>query len=62
MENGIYKSENATYYVKENKILMQIKGNFYKTNKNFMQGRFKDKLTEGMAKNFEKAYSKATNW
>ncbi len=38
MENGIYKSDNAVYFVYNGKILMKIMSNFYKTTANFMQG------------------------
>jgi len=62
MQNGIYKSENATYFIKDKKILMKLKGDFYKTNENFMQGRFQAPLSEGMDRNFDKAYSQAKNW
>ena len=41
---------------------MKLKGNFYKTNENYMQGRFQAPLSEGMDRNFDKAYSQAKNW
>ena len=44
MKNGIYKSDNATYYVLDGKILMNLMGEMYKTTKNFMQGDYKKEL------------------
>jgi len=40
MKNGIYRSDNATYYVLNEKILMRLMGEMYKTTKSFMQGDY----------------------
>tara|TARA_R100000951_G_scaffold54838_1_gene46073 strand:+ start:317 stop:505 length:189 start_codon:yes stop_codon:yes gene_type:complete len=62
MKNGIYKSELATYYIKDNKILMNLKGNFYKTSESFMQGKYKEPLTENQLKKFDEAYKQVKQW
>ena len=62
MKDGIYKSALATYYIKDNKILMKMKGKFYKTNENYMQGSFQAPLSEGMERNFNKAYEQVKYW
>ena len=36
-KNGIYKSDNATYFIYCDQIMMRINGGMYKTNENFMQ-------------------------
>ncbi len=41
MKDGIYKSDNAIYFVLDNKILMRLMGEMYKTTKSFMQGGWK---------------------
>jgi len=40
MKDGIYRSDNATYYVLNEKILMRLMGEMYKTTKSFMQGDY----------------------
>ena len=45
MKDGIYRSENASYYVLNGKILMRLMGEMYKTTKNFMQGDYVDELS-----------------
>jgi len=62
MKNGIYKSELATYYIKDNKILMQMKGRFYKTSDSFMQGTYREPLTETQIKQFDEAYEQVKYW
>ena len=62
MKNGFYKSELATYYIKDNKIMMHMKGQFYKTNENFMQGTYIKPLTETQTNQFDDAYEQCKQW
>lgn len=62
MKNGFYKSELAAYYIKDNKIMMHMKGQFYKTNENFMQGTYMKPLTETQIKQFDDAYKQCKQW
>jgi hypothetical protein len=62
MKNGIYRSDNATYYVLNEKILMTIMGEMYKTTKNFIQGSYEKELNQEMINEFDEAYNKAKSW
>jgi len=62
MKDGIYRSDNATYYVLNEKILMRIMGEMYKTTKNFMQGDYVEELNQGMIDEFDSAYNKVKQW
>ena len=62
MKDGIYRSDNATYYVLNEKILMTIMGEMYKTTKNFMQGNYEKELNQEMINEFDEAYNKAKSW
>ena len=62
MKNGIYKSDNATYYVLNGKILMSIMGEMYKTTKNFMQGDYIRELNSLTINEFDGVYNKVKNW
>ena len=62
MKNGIYRSDNATYYVLNEKILMTIMGEMYKTSKNFIQGSYEKELNQEMINEFDEAYNKAKSW
>ena len=62
MKNGIYKSDNATYYVLDGKILMSIMGEMYKTTKNFMQGDYVRELNSLTISEFDGVYDKVKNW
>ena len=62
MKNGIYKSDNATYYVLNGKILMNIMGEMYKTTKNFMQGDYVRELNSLTINEFDGVYNKVKNW
>ena len=61
-ENGVYKSELATYYIKDNKILMLMKGRFYKTSESFMQGVYREPLNETQLSQFADAYKSVKQW
>ena len=62
MKDGIYRSDNATYYVLNEKILMSLMGEMYKTTKNFMQGDYVEELNQGMIDEFDSAYNKVKQW
>ncbi len=62
MKNGIYKNDNVTYFIYNNKILMLLNGNMYKTNKNFMQGKYKEDLPVNLINDFDDAYDKVKFW
>ena len=58
-----YKSKEAYYFVKDNKILMYLKSAMYRISKNFMIGaEYFGPLTFDMKKEFETCYTNATNW
>ena len=62
MKNGIYRSDNASYYILDGKILMSVMGKLYKTTKNFMQGDYYEELSQGMIDEFDDAYNEVKNW
>ena len=62
MKDGIYKSDNATYFVLNNKILMRLMGEMYKTTKGFMQGDWKEDLQPGMVEQFDEVYNEVKQW
>jgi hypothetical protein len=62
MKDGIYRSDNATYFVLDDKILMRLMGEMYKTTKSFMQGKYVTELNQGMISEFDKVYNKCEKW
>ena len=62
MKNGIYRSDNASYYVLNGKILMSVMGELYKTTKNFMYGDYYEELNQEMIDEFDSAYNKVKKW
>ena len=62
MKNGIYKSNDATYFVLDGKVLMRIMGSMYKTTKHFMFGDWKQELQPGMIEDFNEVYNEAKKW
>ena len=62
MRDGIYKSDNAIYFVLDNKILMKLMGEMYKTTKSFMQGDWKEDLQSGMIEQFDEVYNEVKQW
>ena len=62
MKDGIYRSDNASYYILNGKILMSVMGELYKTTKNFMYGDYYEELNQGMIDGFDSAYNKVKNW
>jgi hypothetical protein len=61
-KNGIYKSENAIYFIYCDQIMMRINGGMYKTNENFMQGKWVDDLKPEMIEQFKEVYNKLKSW
>lgn len=62
LKNGIYKSENAIYFIYNDKIMMKINGGMYKTNSNFMQGKWVEDLKPAMTEQFDKVYEQLKSW
>jgi len=62
MKDGIYKSDNAIYFVLNSKILMRLMGEMYKTTKGFMQGDWKEDLQPGMVEQFDEVYNEVKQW
>ena len=62
MKDGIYKSNDATYFVLNGKVLMRIMGSMYKTTKHFMFGEYKQELQPGMIEQFDEVYNEAKQW
>jgi len=63
LQDGVYKSGTATYFVKDNRVLMLLMGDYYKTNYNFMIGAEMTKpLTESQKESFDRAYEAAKRW
>jgi len=62
LKDGIYKSENAIYFIFNDKIMMKIGGSVYKTNSNFMQGKWVDDLSSSMISQFDEVYDQLKSW
>ena len=62
MKDGIYRSDYATYFVLNEKILMRLMGETYKTTKSFMQGSYVTELNQGMIDEFDSTYNKVKSW
>ena len=62
MKDGIYKSNDAIYFVLNEKILMKILGNVYKTTKHFNFGEYVEPLKPGMIEQFDEVYNECKNW
>ena len=62
MKDGIYKSNDAVYFVLNEKILMKILGSMYKTTKHFMFGDWKQELQPEMEEQFDEVYNKVKQW
>lgn len=62
LKDGIYKSDNATYFVKGNKIIMRLMGSYYKTTDNFLIGVRWEKPFDISQENFDKEYEKLKSW
>ena len=62
MKDGIYKSNDATYFVLNGKVLMRIMGSMYKTTKHFMFGDYIQELQPGMVEQFDEVYNEVKQW
>jgi len=63
MKNGIYRGDNTTYFVLNDKILMKMLGSVYKTTKHFMFGpKYYGPLTDEMKDEFNVVYNKVEQW
>ena len=65
MKNGIYYTPangGTTYFVLNEKVLMQLMGSIYKTTKHFVFGDWKQELQPGMIKQFDEVYNEAKQW
>ena len=62
MKDGIYKSNDATYFVLNGKVLMKIMGSMYKTTKHFMFGNYIQELQPGMIEQFDEVYNEVKQW
>ena len=61
-KDGIYKGDLATYVIKDDKIIMIMRGRYYTTSSNFMQGAYKEPLTEEMSNQFVNVYENTDSW
>jgi len=63
LKDGVYRSNLATYYVYQGKVMMRMGGVYYKTTDNFMVGsRYLKDLTEEQMKKFEACFSQCPQW
>jgi len=63
MKDGIYRGDNGiSYFVLNEKILVKILGNIYKTTKHFVFGEWAYPLTDDMKMEFDNIYSKVKQW
>ena len=65
MKNGIYYSKangGTTWFVLNERILMRILGETYKTTKHFVFGEYKTPLQPQMVENFDEVYNNVKQW
>ena len=65
MKDGIYYSKangGTHWFVLNEKILIKIMGDIYKTTHHFMFGEWKQELKPEMEKKFDKVYNEVKNW
>ena len=62
MKDGIYKSNDAIYFVLNEKILMKMLGSMYKTTKHFNFGEYQEPLKSGMIEQFDEVYNNVKQW
>jgi|TARA_Y100000310_G_scaffold215441_1_gene216385 hypothetical protein len=64
MKDGIYRGDaGATYFVLNEKIMMKMLGQIYKTTKHFtFSPEYYGPLTNEMKDEFEIVYNKADKW
>ena len=65
MQDGIYYSKangGTTWFVLNERILMRILGETYKTTKHFVFGEYKTPLQPQMVENFDEVYNNVKQW
>ena len=65
MKDGIYTSKasgGTAWFVLNEKILMSMMGETYKTTKHFVFGDWKQELQPGMIEAFDETYNKVKQW
>ena len=65
MKDGIYYSKangGTTWFVLDEKILMRMMGETYKTTRHFVFGEYKTPLQPQMIKHFDEVYSNVKQW
>ena len=65
MKDGIYYSKangGTTWFVLNERILMRILGETYKTTKHFVFGEYKTPLQPQMVENFDEVYNNVKQW
>ena len=65
MKDGIYYSKangGTTWFVLDEKIIMRIMGETYKTTKHFVFGAYKTPLQPQMIKHFDEVYNEVKQW
>ena len=65
MKDGIYYSKangGTTWFVLNEKILMRIMGETYKTTKHFVFGDYKTPLQSQMIEHFDEVYNNVKQW
>jgi hypothetical protein len=61
-KDGVYKSETAVYFIKGDRIIMRLNGGCYKTNPNFMQGKYHGELPPEISDQFDGVFEKCPYW
>ena len=65
MKDGIYTSKangGTAWFVLNEKVLMSMMGDMYKTTKHFVFGEWKQDLQPGMIEEFNETYNKVKQW
>lgn len=62
LKDGVYKSENATYFIKGDKIVMRLMGSYYKTTDNFLGGAKWVQPFDITQEQFNEEYEKLKFW
>lgn len=62
LKDGIYKSENAVYFIKGGKIVMRLMGSYYKTTDNFLVGARYVEPFNMTQEEFDAQYDKLKSW
>ena len=65
MKDGIYYTPangGTTYFVLNEKVLMKLMGDVYKTTKHFVFGDWVQPLQPGMYEEFDEVFNKVKQW